>query len=635
MDGRPVLPYAMAAYAPATFAPYQSPEAASSSSSSSGNSGGSGSSTPHDLSPSRPNSVPMHHQYQHYQPALSLPLYPHYQSLMPPQLSHQATVVPLHSQAYHVAPTPFITQQQHQQEQQQQQQQYLQHHDQQQQQQYLQQQHHHQLQQQYLQQQQQHHHHHQLLQQQQQQQQQYLQYQQPYMVSQASYQPPLPSHHGPSIASPTLSATSIPVETDQYLTTNVINNSVQYTPTNQDTNNDEDGDGNQSPSTSPPGSPKGKARRLPVACLNCRKSKVACSKVRPCQRCVRKGIEHLCVDIPRKQRASRHIAVLRDANPKHHQQQQQQQQQQTEPPLHVPSIKQAYDAIYRSNSGKVELVSPISHSKFEVPDASRASPTVQSGNLLPMGPVSPPSGAQPFSSSLSPVATTGAVATIESPTNTTASPYAETQRLSSPPLYLPQAQPPFQSHQVYNSDGSDSQCVPPPIFEQQTPAQSQSSQPSTYHSTPQQQQQQQLYAPFAYSHGSPYYSQSQLLLYTSNQHQVICTYTTPSQPSTVQQQQQQQQQPAIFHKPESPTASQAPLVSIHDSAQFKWYLNTDEPSSKRLACGDQVCCAETSTIQHHTERIASMWLLEQFEQLRNCSLPTHPLTHCSAVIVVV
>jgi len=57
-------------------------------------------------------------------------------------------------------------------------------------------------------------------------------------------------------------------------------------------------------------SKKGSGRRLPKACTNCRRSKVACSLDRPCARCCRKGLQDSCVDIPRKQRSRSSSSTL-------------------------------------------------------------------------------------------------------------------------------------------------------------------------------------------------------------------------------------------------------------------------------------------------------------------------------------
>ncbi|KAI3405919.2 RDS2 [Candida oxycetoniae] len=93
-------------------------------------------------------------------------------------------------------------------------------------------------------------------------------------------------------------------------------------------------------------------KKLEIACVYCRRSHMTCDEVRPCQRCVKRGISHLCYDEPSNPRQRKKAASLRRtqsegentfASPptqevpfakvkQVQQQQQQQQQQQVQPP---------------------------------------------------------------------------------------------------------------------------------------------------------------------------------------------------------------------------------------------------------------------------------------------------------------
>jgi len=47
---------------------------------------------------------------------------------------------------------------------------------------------------------------------------------------------------------------------------------------------------------------KRKRSQVKMACVNCQKSCKKCANVRPCLRCVKKGIAETCIDIKRKPR---------------------------------------------------------------------------------------------------------------------------------------------------------------------------------------------------------------------------------------------------------------------------------------------------------------------------------------------
>eukprot|EP01130_Rhizamoeba_saxonica_P017486 TRINITY_DN848_c0_g1_i1.p1 TRINITY_DN848_c0_g1~~TRINITY_DN848_c0_g1_i1.p1 ORF type:complete len:180 (-),score=35.38 TRINITY_DN848_c0_g1_i1:65-583(-) len=47
-----------------------------------------------------------------------------------------------------------------------------------------------------------------------------------------------------------------------------------------------------------------KRKQVKQACVPCRKKHIGCDDTRPCKQCVKKGIEHMCVDQARKRRKS-------------------------------------------------------------------------------------------------------------------------------------------------------------------------------------------------------------------------------------------------------------------------------------------------------------------------------------------
>jgi Fungal Zn(2)-Cys(6) binuclear cluster domain len=52
--------------------------------------------------------------------------------------------------------------------------------------------------------------------------------------------------------------------------------------------------------------------RVPVksACVNCRRSKVACDEYRPCARCMKRGVADTCYDPPHKKRGRKKYVTL-------------------------------------------------------------------------------------------------------------------------------------------------------------------------------------------------------------------------------------------------------------------------------------------------------------------------------------
>lgn len=56
---------------------------------------------------------------------------------------------------------------------------------------------------------------------------------------------------------------------------------------------------------------KGKRKKLEIACVYCRRSHMICDESRPCQRCIKRGIGHLCYDEPSNSRQRRKVGGLK------------------------------------------------------------------------------------------------------------------------------------------------------------------------------------------------------------------------------------------------------------------------------------------------------------------------------------
>ncbi|CAN3374758.1 hypothetical protein DIURU_002260 [Diutina rugosa] len=75
----------------------------------------------------------------------------------------------------------------------------------------------------------------------------------------------------------------------------------------------------------PPGAPDASRRsssaqrkrkkKVEIACVYCRRSHMICDDSRPCQRCIKRGIGHLCYDEPSNQRQRKKAAALRSDPP--------------------------------------------------------------------------------------------------------------------------------------------------------------------------------------------------------------------------------------------------------------------------------------------------------------------------------
>jgi len=50
---------------------------------------------------------------------------------------------------------------------------------------------------------------------------------------------------------------------------------------------------------------KAKRAQCAIACVNCRQQHVVCEQRRPCSRCIKRGMEGSCIDIPRKKRCKK------------------------------------------------------------------------------------------------------------------------------------------------------------------------------------------------------------------------------------------------------------------------------------------------------------------------------------------
>lgn len=71
----------------------------------------------------------------------------------------------------------------------------------------------------------------------------------------------------------------------------------------------------------PPGAPdalrrlllaqRKRKKKVEIACVYCRRSHMICDDLRPCQRCIKRGIGHLCYDEPLNQRQRKKAAALR------------------------------------------------------------------------------------------------------------------------------------------------------------------------------------------------------------------------------------------------------------------------------------------------------------------------------------
>ncbi|KAI5962491.1 RDS2 [Candida pseudojiufengensis] len=80
-------------------------------------------------------------------------------------------------------------------------------------------------------------------------------------------------------------------------------------------------------------------KKLEIACVYCRRSHMICDESRPCQRCIKRGISHLCYDEPSNSRQRKKAASLRkDVEEKTEEQPPQQPPQPlpTVPPQQVP-----------------------------------------------------------------------------------------------------------------------------------------------------------------------------------------------------------------------------------------------------------------------------------------------------------
>ncbi|CAI5755799.1 unnamed protein product [Candida verbasci] len=57
--------------------------------------------------------------------------------------------------------------------------------------------------------------------------------------------------------------------------------------------------------------PKKRKKKLEIACVYCRRSHMICDESRPCQRCIKRGIGHLCYDEPSNSRQRKKAEALR------------------------------------------------------------------------------------------------------------------------------------------------------------------------------------------------------------------------------------------------------------------------------------------------------------------------------------
>ncbi|KAK6456069.1 uncharacterized protein RJT20DRAFT_96297 [Scheffersomyces xylosifermentans] len=59
---------------------------------------------------------------------------------------------------------------------------------------------------------------------------------------------------------------------------------------------------------------KKRKKKVEIACVYCRRSHMICDETRPCQRCIKRGIGHLCYDEPSNNRQRKKAASLRKPN---------------------------------------------------------------------------------------------------------------------------------------------------------------------------------------------------------------------------------------------------------------------------------------------------------------------------------
>lgn len=59
---------------------------------------------------------------------------------------------------------------------------------------------------------------------------------------------------------------------------------------------------------------KKRKKKLEIACVYCRRSHMICDESRPCQRCIKRGIGHLCYDEPSNPRQRKKAAALRKSH---------------------------------------------------------------------------------------------------------------------------------------------------------------------------------------------------------------------------------------------------------------------------------------------------------------------------------
>ncbi|EGW34144.1 uncharacterized protein SPAPADRAFT_59559 [Spathaspora passalidarum NRRL Y-27907] len=57
--------------------------------------------------------------------------------------------------------------------------------------------------------------------------------------------------------------------------------------------------------------PRRRKKKVEIACVYCRRSHMICDESRPCQRCIKRGIGHLCYDEPSNMRQRKKAATLR------------------------------------------------------------------------------------------------------------------------------------------------------------------------------------------------------------------------------------------------------------------------------------------------------------------------------------
>ena len=110
-------------------------------------------------------------------------------------------------------------------------------------------------------------------------------------------------------------------------------------------------------------------KKLEIACVYCRRSHMICDESRPCQRCIKRGILHLCYDEPSNPRQRKKAASLRKSTsddssispPAQLQQQKQQQQQQHDQILSQPQHSQQQQQ--QQHQQQLHLVLPVQHAQ--------------------------------------------------------------------------------------------------------------------------------------------------------------------------------------------------------------------------------------------------------------------------------